>query len=57
MVSFTLRPLISEKTADGRPSTGSTQRGKKQSHTGLYRPIGFQEVKVPRFRGNGTRWW
>jgi hypothetical protein len=27
MVSFTLRPLISEKSADGRPSIGSTQRG------------------------------
>jgi len=28
--------------------------GKKQSH---YRPKGFQEVKVPRFRDNGTGWW
>jgi len=26
----------------------------KQSH---YRPGGFQEVKVPRFRDNGTGWW
>ena len=25
--------------------------------TGLDRPRGFQEVKVPRFRDNGTRWW
>jgi len=25
-----------------------------QSH---YRPGGFQEVKVPRFRDNGTGWW
>jgi len=22
-----------------------------------YRPGGFQEVKVPRFRDNGTGWW
>jgi len=22
-----------------------------------YRPTGFQEVKVPIFRDNGTRWW
>jgi len=22
-----------------------------------YRPRGFQEVKVPRFRDNGTGWW
>jgi len=26
----------------------------KQSH---YRPRGFQEVKVPRFRQKGTGWW
>jgi hypothetical protein len=25
--------------------------------TGLEWPRGFQEVKVPRFRDNGTRWW
>jgi hypothetical protein len=25
--------------------------------TGLDRPRGFQEVKVPRFRDNGTGWW
>jgi len=25
--------------------------------TGLERPRGFQEVKVPRFRDNGTGWW
>ena len=24
---------------------------------GLDRPRGFQEVKVPRFRDNGTGWW
>jgi aerobic-type carbon monoxide dehydrogenase small subunit (CoxS/CutS family) len=25
--------------------------------TGLEWPTGFQEVKVPRFHDNGTRWW
>jgi len=25
--------------------------------TGLDRPRGFQEVKVPRLRDNGTGWW
>jgi len=25
--------------------------------TGLERPRGFQEVKVPRFHDNGTGWW
>ena len=32
---------------------------KKQSSpiTGLDRPRGLQEVKVPRFRDNGTGWW
>ena len=25
--------------------------------TGLEWTRGFQEVKVPRFRDNGTRWW
>ena len=29
----------------------------KQPITGLDRPRGFQEVKAPRFRDNGTRWW
>jgi len=23
----------------------------------LHSPTGFQEVKVPRFRDNGTVWW
>jgi len=25
--------------------------------TGLDRPRGLQEVKVPRFRDNGSEWW
>jgi len=25
--------------------------------SGLDRPRGFQEVKVPRFHDNGTEWW
>ena len=25
--------------------------------TGLDRPRGFQEIKVPRFRDDGTGWW
>jgi hypothetical protein len=29
----------------------------KEQVTGLDRPRGFQEVKVPRFRDNGTGWW
>jgi len=29
----------------------------KQSRYRPGRPRGFQEVKVPRFRDNGTRWW
>jgi hypothetical protein len=29
----------------------------KQSVTGLERPRGFQEVKIPRFHDNGTGWW
>jgi len=30
---------------------------KSSTITGLERTRGFQEVKVPRFRGNGTGWW
>jgi len=30
---------------------------KSSSITGLDRPRGFQEVKVLRFRVNGTGWW
>ena len=33
------------------------RQGKSSPITGLDRPIGFQEVKVPRFRENGTGWW
>ena len=32
-------------------------KGKSVPITGLDRPRGFQEVKVPRFRDIGTRWW
>jgi len=32
-------------------------KGKSVPITGLEWPRGFQEVKVPRFRDNGTRWW
>ena len=31
--------------------------GKAAPVTGLDRPRGFQEVKVPRFRDSGTGWW
>ena len=31
--------------------------GKSSPVTGLDRPRGLQEVKVPRFRDNGTGWW
>ena len=30
---------------------------KSSSVAGLEWPRGFQEVKVPRFRYNGTGWW
>ena len=30
---------------------------KSSSITGPEGPRGFQEIKVPRFRDNGTRWW
>jgi hypothetical protein len=32
-------------------------KGKAVPFTGLDRPRGFQEVKAPRFRDNGTGWW
>jgi len=31
--------------------------GRSSPITGLDRPKGFQEVKVPRFHDNGTGWW
>ena len=42
--------------ADGacRSTVHTVKKKVKQS---LYRPGGFQEVKVPRFRDNGTGWW
>jgi hypothetical protein len=37
---------------------GQVQRIRQSSPvTGLEWPIGFQEVKVPRFHDNGARWW
>jgi hypothetical protein len=30
---------------------------KRSPITGLDRPRGFQEVKVPRFRDRGVGWW
>ena len=30
---------------------------KSSPTTGLDRPRGYQEVKVPRFRDNSTGWW
>ena len=38
----------------------NTQRSCKKVNQSRYRPggaQGFQEVKVPRFRDNGTGWW
>ena len=34
-----------------------TKSVKSSPITGLDRPRGFQEVKVPRFHDNGTGWW
>ena len=33
------------------------KKKKKKVNQSHYRPGGFQEVKVPRFRDNGTGWW
>ena len=30
---------------------------RKKVKQSRYRPRGFQEVKVPKFRDNGTGWW
>ena len=41
------------------PETNYVPReySKSSPITDLNRPRGFQEVKVPRFRDNGTGWW
>ena len=36
---------------------GNWTKSKSSPITGLDRPRGFQEVKVPRCRDNGTGWW
>ena len=36
---------------------GVKGKGKAVPITGLDRPRGFEEVKNPRFRDNGTGWW
>jgi len=37
-------------------ATGPTEEESSPA-TGPEWPTGFQEVKVPRFRDNGTGWW
>jgi len=46
-------------TATLRPGKGYPSPAEKKSSpvTGLEWPRGFQEVRVPRFRDNGTGWW
>ena len=41
-------------TTRERTSYQGKSKNVKQSR---YRPRGFREVKVPRFRDNGTGWW
>ena len=43
---------LSERDADHSPTYS-----KSSSNSGLDRPRGFQEVKAPIFRDNGTGWW
>jgi len=38
-------------------NTGLERVKKSSPVTGLEWPIGFQEVKVPKFHENGTGWW
>jgi len=48
-----------DKTFNSRVKFIVTKRGKKRYSspvTGLDRPRGFQEVRVPRFLDNGTGW-
>jgi len=51
------------RTPDGdeqllvRNTKKGKDKGKVVPITGLERPRGFQEVKVPGFRDNGTGWW
>jgi len=52
---LTIHGFLSEEEG---PSLSVTMEVKQSSPiTGLDRPRGFQEVKVPRFRDNGTGWW
>ena len=41
----------------GYLSTELVKKKVKQSHYRPEVPRGFQEVKVPRLRDNGTGWW
>ena len=49
-----------EVCADGTYFPNKTLKSNKRYSspvTGPELPRGFQEVKVPRFRDNGTGWW
>ena len=46
-----LQPLVSSM------QSACKCKGKSSPITGLECPTGFQKVKAPRFRDNGTGWW
>jgi len=42
---------------NAKQRNGKTNKGKGKAVPLEEGPRGFQEVKVPRFRDNGTGWW
>ena len=48
---------LNSATGGGRSVGIVRVRTKATEFTGLDRPRGFQEVKVPRFHDNGTELW
>ena len=46
-----------KEIATKMPNRRFSKNVKSSPVTGPEGPRGFQEVNVPRFRGNGTGWW
>ena len=56
---FKLRLYFESASLEQKHTTYHTLAfiAKGKAVAGLEWPRGFQEVKVPRFHGNGTGWW
>ena len=56
-VSFFKKKFCSTEVVSSHARVERLYSNKSSPVTGPEWPRGFQEVKAPRFRDNGTEWW